>query len=681
MAENEIKSINGRNVCDQTARDTVNNITVPTKTSDLTNDNGFATETYVTSKIDDTTTATNKTWSSSKIDSQIKDIVNQVGTETLPTTSQTLKGSISELFQFVSNGKQLIATAITDMGINASSDDTFEQLANKILSINVVIDTFGNLSLDNDNYEIYKTENANINICLDSAPSTNQTVSLSLVNNYITLDKNELTFTPQNYNTPQVVTITGSNVGIEHITISTNNKNIDVVVGVLDYDPNIVWETITGDEISANIIGDKCYITSLNTTKEYAFIPSTITYNGTNYTKVTLFGSPSSDTKKTLIGFKCDKNLYSDSNTKWDFSNCTSLRYVVDLPNINSIPSFTGCTSLLSLPKMEHITATSLGKCNGCSNLKVISKLPATLTGAGTSCLSQTFWNCNNVKDISNIVIPSNVTSLHETFSIMTNLTKGILEFHEGVISAKSYCYKNHIDELTIKNKNWEEASYNSLFTNSLVTGNIIVNSYIDSTIFGFIKSSVCLQNAGGTPKPLFKDINKSKFNKICCWGDSLTMGQGVTPNYPTALRDLCDEKTLVYCYGIGGSSLEQISTRMDTFNKQLDDGIHIIWGGTNTSPAMSSVDSYKEYVKTMIAKLNTDKYIIMTPVYKGYNPEYDSAFTTEFGNHFFSLKDWFDNNSYTISDYIMDGTHFNADGNNLIAQAVKEKLTALKYI
>ena len=51
MAENEIKSINGRNVCDQTARDTVNNITVPTKTSDLTNDNGFATETYVDNAI------------------------------------------------------------------------------------------------------------------------------------------------------------------------------------------------------------------------------------------------------------------------------------------------------------------------------------------------------------------------------------------------------------------------------------------------------------------------------------------------------------------------------------------------------------------------------------------------------------------------------------------------------
>lgn len=67
--------------------------------------------------------------------SQIKDIVNQVGTETLPTTSQTLKGSIRELFQFVSNGKTLIATAITDMGIETSSDETFQQIAGKIRQI------------------------------------------------------------------------------------------------------------------------------------------------------------------------------------------------------------------------------------------------------------------------------------------------------------------------------------------------------------------------------------------------------------------------------------------------------------------------------------------------------------------------------------------------------------------
>lgn len=80
--------------------------------------------------------------------SQIKEIVNQVGTETLPTTSQTLKGSIRELFQFVSNGKTLIASAITDMGIDASNTDSFEAMANKIRTIiaQQPLYTFGLLS-------------------------------------------------------------------------------------------------------------------------------------------------------------------------------------------------------------------------------------------------------------------------------------------------------------------------------------------------------------------------------------------------------------------------------------------------------------------------------------------------------------------------------------------------------
>jgi hypothetical protein len=42
---------------------------------------------------------------------------------------------LNELFQNVSNGKTLIATAITDKGTSASSSETFESLANKIRQI------------------------------------------------------------------------------------------------------------------------------------------------------------------------------------------------------------------------------------------------------------------------------------------------------------------------------------------------------------------------------------------------------------------------------------------------------------------------------------------------------------------------------------------------------------------
>lgn len=82
-----------------------------------------------------------ETYSKSQIDSQFKDIANELGKNEdgsdieLPTTDKTIKGAITELFQNASNGKQLIATAITGKGVDASSSDTFAQLATKIQQI------------------------------------------------------------------------------------------------------------------------------------------------------------------------------------------------------------------------------------------------------------------------------------------------------------------------------------------------------------------------------------------------------------------------------------------------------------------------------------------------------------------------------------------------------------------
>ena len=59
-------------------------------------------------------------------------------------TATNVEGALSELFQYASNGKGLIATAITGKGVDASSSDTFAQLATKIQQISgssIVSDT------------------------------------------------------------------------------------------------------------------------------------------------------------------------------------------------------------------------------------------------------------------------------------------------------------------------------------------------------------------------------------------------------------------------------------------------------------------------------------------------------------------------------------------------------------
>lgn len=70
-----------------------------------------------------------------ELEIEINNVKHEIGSESLPTSSQTIKGAIAETFQNVSNGKTLIASAITDKGVPTSDTDTFQQMASNIGSI------------------------------------------------------------------------------------------------------------------------------------------------------------------------------------------------------------------------------------------------------------------------------------------------------------------------------------------------------------------------------------------------------------------------------------------------------------------------------------------------------------------------------------------------------------------
>ena len=52
-------------------------------------------------------------------------------------TSTNVEDALAELFQFVSSGKSILASAITDMGVATSNTDSFEVMANNIRQLNV----------------------------------------------------------------------------------------------------------------------------------------------------------------------------------------------------------------------------------------------------------------------------------------------------------------------------------------------------------------------------------------------------------------------------------------------------------------------------------------------------------------------------------------------------------------
>lgn len=65
----------------------------------------------------------------------IKESFSSVENEDLNTTNKTLISAINEVFQSVSNGKKIIASAITDRGVLTSSDATFSDMARNIINI------------------------------------------------------------------------------------------------------------------------------------------------------------------------------------------------------------------------------------------------------------------------------------------------------------------------------------------------------------------------------------------------------------------------------------------------------------------------------------------------------------------------------------------------------------------
>lgn len=75
-------------------------------------------------------------------------------------TATNVEGALSELFQSASNGKQLIATAITGKGVNTSSDDTFQTMATNIGKISGVDGVI--VEINNVKYKLSKTTDGNI---------------------------------------------------------------------------------------------------------------------------------------------------------------------------------------------------------------------------------------------------------------------------------------------------------------------------------------------------------------------------------------------------------------------------------------------------------------------------------------------------------------------------------------
>ena len=236
MSDREFDNINGIKVCDQTARNSI-----PTKTSQLENDSDYATITQVNQAIDNAqlggggevdlsgyvtketgnanqiTFADGQTFQAKLDNGTLKGEKGDKGEQGIQGiqglkgdkgekgdkgdpgsteasgvsiqdtannfTATNVEGALAELFQSVSNGKSLIASAITDKGVTTSNTATFQTMADNINNITTKVTYNITKNLDNvtildnrttiEQYESYCTTiSANANCDLDSVVIT-----------------------------------------------------------------------------------------------------------------------------------------------------------------------------------------------------------------------------------------------------------------------------------------------------------------------------------------------------------------------------------------------------------------------------------------------------------------------------------------------------------------------------
>ena len=165
-------------------------------------------------------------------DTEIKNII---GSGTLSTLAKDLKGAINEVFQYASNGKTLIAQAITGKGVATSNTDTFQTMATNISLISGKV-TGKILTLDNKKYTLSEDDNGNITATIIKFSITNKLTNVSNSNSAIQVDYGNsysATITANSGYGITSITVTMGGVDITSTAFNNNEINISKVTGDL----------------------------------------------------------------------------------------------------------------------------------------------------------------------------------------------------------------------------------------------------------------------------------------------------------------------------------------------------------------------------------------------------------------------------------------------------------------
>ena len=371
----------------------------------------------------------------------------------LPTTDKSsLVAAVSETFTNVSSGKALVASAITDKGVQTASDATFATMAQNIEDI----PTGGGVKTQKVNFYDFKGNLAHSYTTAEAAELTEmpeaptiegftfQKWNWSLASVKTWLTKHENDNCDLNVGGLYVTTDGHTRIYMHLREAELASLEMPFCIEQMDGTVTIDWgdgstpETITAAGIYSHLWQVNQYPTDVVIDIEY--IPSGATKlvlgRSVGYTTYGLFNNETyyaSCVEKVEYGNNNNFSYYSAT-----FKNCKNLK-TINIPfgfSIIGNSTFQICTSLTSTVLPDGVTSIIDYAFYGCANLS-LTVLPDGITSIG----NRAFYNCTN---LSLTMLPDGITSIgNSAFYGCVNLPLTVLP--DGITSIGNSTFQNCI--------------------------------------------------------------------------------------------------------------------------------------------------------------------------------------------------------------------------------------------
>ena len=558
------------------------------------------------------------------------------------------------------SGKAADAKTVGE-NINSLKED-LSQLSEEIEYLKKIVEAlqesmgqiYGNIVVSETTISMDEGTSVTFTVSLDKAPSENQTVEITTKGSYVTISPSTLTFTPDNYNVAQRVTVSSiddedEGDKQETITLASVYKTVQISITIVNNDVSIEWHTVTMDDIKvATVVGVNC-ITAITTTEPYLNFPADLPCLRL------------STACETVKGIK----LNDGGKAEWDSAEYNLLdRY----------------------PNLETVTGGGI-------NLH-------DRTGAKRTTMPFNFGGvAENIKEFT--FYPIGLTSISQTFKGMTKLEK-IFDIPETVTSwafAFNNCVSLH--KVTVKS---DTLSLNDSLPAFTGVPACTIKCNNASTIHSEIVAKTGMPQITSKNVPYvqyFESLDEVSPKNINCFGDSLTHGINNINPYTYHLKNMLSaDEYLVYNVSQVGYTSSQIKESFMDVCKPCVKDITVIWSGSNDEDKTATVEQLVSNVQSLVDTLPTGvDYIVVGLITYQWSKEVDTAFENAFGTHFLNMHDYLLSESAftnigaiptdvdttamasgTLPSSLIANQHQTELGSQSTAFAIKEKLLSMGY-